>query len=448
MQILLVDDDKSFCDMAEYHLTMNPNNKLKVVHTGKAFEKMLTRDFDVVCIDHFLPDTSGDKLLRFVKEKFPEIDIIIISGQEDINMAIELLRKGAFDYVTKDENAFKKLWSVINNITERQSLKSEVKTLKKKLAQVTIRDSKMIGDCDAIKQVHKLMGKAAGSHINVLVNGETGTGKELVAQTIHSNSDRKKKSFVPINVTAIPADLMESELFGHKKGAFTGANADRTGKFEEANGGTIFLDEIGEMELTMQAKILRVLQESEVVPVGGNKPKKLDFRLIVATHKNLREEVRKGTFREDLYYRLMGLKIELPPLRERGADIILLANHFISSFANKYGNPAKKLTKEARKKLMLHAFPGNVRELKSVMDLAMVLSDEAEIDTDSIQLETPVLPAMEQLLVDEEKTMKEYELFILKHYLERHNFNVVKVANILGIGRSSIYRLIKENNIK
>ena len=276
------------------------------------------------------------------------------------------------------------------------------------------------------------------------ITGETGTGKEVVAKAIHYQSKSTGK-FVAVNVAAIPSELIESELFGHEKGAFTGANSRRIGKFEEANGGTLFLDEIGEMDTNMQSKLLRVLQEREVVRLGANKPIKVNLRIITATHKNLADEVHLGNFRQDLYFRLVGLPIDIPPLHSRGADITLLANSFISSFCSDNGIENKKLGKSAEDKLLRHDFPGNVRELKALVDLAVVMSDGDEIKAEDINLH--VSGQSLGTLLSKEMTLKEYNAKIVKHFIEKYDDNIVKAAKALDIGKSTIYRMINNEEI-
>ena len=289
-----------------------------------------------------------------------------------------------------------------------------------------------------------MLEKASRTNINVSVTGETGTGKEVISKAIHYNSDRKKKPFVAVNMAAIPRELIESELFGYEKGAFTGAMARKTGKFEEANKGTLFLDEIAELDLSLQSKILRVLQEREVTRVGGNERIPLDVRLIVATHKNLLEEVKKGNFREDLFYRIMGLPIDLPPLRERGNDILLLAKHFLEDFCKSNKMDAITISQEAKDKLMKYNYPGNVRELKAIIDLSAVMCDGRQICDADIYFASVT---MGDSFTNEEKTMKEYTIDIIKHFLKKYDNNIVKAAEKLDIGKSTIYKMIQNKEI-
>jgi two-component system response regulator AtoC len=286
-----------------------------------------------------------------------------------------------------------------------------------------------------------LIEKAITNNITVSITGETGTGKEVVAKAIHYNSDRKKEPFIAINVTAIPSELIESELFGHERGAFTGAQTRRKGKFEEAEKGTIFLDEIGEMDPKMQSKLLRVLQEREVVRIGGNEVVKIRCRVVVATHRDLLEEVKKGSFRQDLYYRLLGLPIELPPLRARKEDVLILAKYFIEEFAKENGISSKKLSEKANQKLLSYSYPGNIRELKAMIELSTVLADGDEID--SVDINFPSSDPLADLTL-EEKSLKEYNNVIINHFLNKYDNNVIEAAKALDIGKSTIYRLLKE----
>jgi DNA-binding NtrC family response regulator len=287
--------------------------------------------------------------------------------------------------------------------------------------------------------------KAASTNITVSITGETGSGKEVVAKAIHYNSDRSKQPFIAVNVAAIPKDLMESELFGHEKGAFTSANTRRIGKFEEADKGTLFLDEIAELDINLQTKLLRALQEREIVRVGGNQVVSINVRIIVATNKNLMQEVQDKNFREDLYYRLLGLPIEIAPLRERENDVLILAKYFIDSFCkdNKIGK--KTLSEDAQQKLLQYNFPGNVRELKSIIDLAIVMSDGEIIESQHIMLSGN---ANSSQLLMKEISLREYERQIIQHYLDKYNRDVLLVARKLDIGKSTIYRMIQNGELK
>ncbi|MFK7972565.1 MAG: sigma-54-dependent transcriptional regulator [Bacteroidia bacterium] len=440
-KIFAVEDDPFFRELIVYQLEMDPEHVVKSFETASACIESLHEKPDLITLDYKLPDMTGLEALKAIKERYPDVDVVIISEQENIETAVELVREGAFDYIVKSRDNEERLRAVVRNAKQQASLKKEVKHLRKEVGKKYTLDTAIIGQSPAIQRVFSLIEKTVKTNITVSVFGETGTGKELVAKAIHFNSSRKDQPFVALNVAAIPSELMESELFGHEKGAFTSADYRRIGKFEEASGGTLFLDEIGEMDLSMQVKLLRALQEKEIVRVGSNKPIKIDSRIIVATHRNLREEVKEGRFREDLYYRLFGLPIELPPLRDRGKDIVILAKHFLESFVNDNGLEVNSFTQEAQRKLMAYPYPGNVRELKAVVELAAVMTNTDQIDEDCISFGTvDMLPD----LVTEELTMREYTMRIIDHYLDRYDNNIKLVSEKLDIGQSTLYRMLKE----
>lgn len=443
-KIFIVEDDPWYGQLLKYHLSLNPDYEVTLFEKGKDCLNNLHKKPDVISIDFYLPDIGGEELLQAIKNQNDQIPVIVISGQEEIVVAIDLLKKGAYDYIIKDDNTKDLLWRSVINIRENSKLKHEVEELKEQLESKYDFQKSIIGHSAAIKKSFALIEKAIKSNINVSITGETGTGKEVVAKAIHFSSERKRKPFVAVNMAAIPRELVESELFGHEKGAFTGAISRKIGKFEEANGGTIFLDEIAELDASVQSKILRALQEREVTRVGGNEIVKFDSRLIIATHKNLAEEVKKGLFREDLYYRLLGLPIELPPLRDRGHDILLLAKHFCDAYAKENKIKSIALSESAKEKLLRYNYPGNVRELKSIIDLACVMSDGKEIQAEDIQY-TSV--KADEIFTSIEKTLREYDIDIISFFLKKYNSNVTEVAQKLGIGKSTIYNMIKAGEI-
>lgn len=442
--IFIVEDDPWYSEILAYHLGLNPDYKVTRFENGKdCIAKMHLRP-DLVTIDFSLPDMQGDELFKKIREVNPSVPVIVISSQEDVYVAVNLLKMGVNDYLIKDEATKDLLWNSVIRIRENQSLKKEVESLREELGQKFSFQKTLIGQSESLKKVFRMMEKATKTNINVSITGETGTGKEVVAKAIHHNSDRKRKNFVAVNMAAIPRELIESELFGHEKGAFTGAVARKAGKFEEANGGTIFLDEIAELDLSQQNKLLRVLQEREVVRVGGSEKVNLDVRVIVATHKNLADEVKKGNFREDLYFRIIGLPIELPPLRERGDDILILAKHFADEFAKENKMGTFQFTPEARTKLLGYTFPGNVRELKSVIDLAVVMCENHKIGADDITFTS----AKKDLVFDsEQKTLRQYTCDIIKFYLKKTNDDVIATANLLDIGKSTIYKMMQAGEL-
>lgn len=442
--IFIVEDDAYYGEILRYHISLNPDYKVTRFETGKACLDKLYLQPDLITIDFTLPDMPGDKLYKKVREVNSTVPVIFISSQENITVAVNLLKMGVSDYIVKDNSTKELLWNSIIRIKENQSLKKEVEFLKEELGQKFSFENTLIGQSASIKKIFLMMEKATKTNINVSISGETGTGKEVVAKAIHYNSDRKKKAFVAVNMAAIPRELMESELFGFEKGAFTGAAARKIGKFEEANGGTIFLDEIAELDLSMQSKILRILQEREVTRVGSNDKIKLDIRLIVATHKNLASEVKNGNFREDLYYRIIGLPIELPPLRERGNDILILAKHFINEFAQANNMKSISISEAAKDKLLRYSFPGNVRELKAIIDLGVVLCDNNEITPQDITFNT--IREQENFIL-ENKTLRQYTQDIISHYLKKTDNDVLETAKILDIGKSTIYKMLQNGEL-
>ncbi|MFM8744747.1 MAG: sigma-54-dependent transcriptional regulator, partial [Cytophagales bacterium] len=398
----------------KYVLSLNPDFEVEYFTSGKDCIGELHKKPSVITLDYSLPDMAGEKVLTAIREFDPDINVIIVSAQEKIGTAVELLKLGAFDYIAKDEDAKDRILNSIKNARNKFSLIREIDRLRQEIEVKYEFEKSIIGNSNAIKKVFVLLEKAVKTQITVSITGETGTGKELVAKSIHYNSKRKNKPFVAVNIAAIPKDLIESELFGHEKGAFTGALQKRIGKFEEAEGGTIFLDEIGEMDFNLQAKLLRVLQEKELTRVGGNQVVKLDVRVLVATHRNLQEEVKNKNFREDLYYRLLGLPIHLPALRERGQDIVLLAKFFLDQFSKENGLPKMKIATDAQDKLLQYPYPGNVRELKSIIDLAAVMSDGSELRAKDITFNTIVNETMFMLT---EMSLQEYNYRIIRRYL-------------------------------
>ncbi len=444
-KIFVVEDDPWFGEILKQHLSLNPDYIVNVFTTGKECLNNLHLKPDVISIDFGLPDMTGDILFGKIQEINKTIPIIVISGQEDVSIAVKFLKEGARDYIIKDDNTKEMLWNSILKIRENQSLKQEVEELKEQLGQKFSFEKTIIGQSDALKKTFVLIEKAIRSNINISITGETGTGKEVIAKAIHFNCERKKKPFVAVNMAAIPSELIESELFGYEKGAFTGAQSRKIGKFEEANGGTIFLDEIAELDLNLQSKILRVLQEREIVRVGGNEKIKIDARLITASHKNLLEEVKKGNFREDLFYRIIGLPIELPPLRNRGNDVLILARHFSDEFAKENKTKPLRFSNSAKDHLLKYNYPGNVRELKSVIDLACVMCDSNEITETDIVFNTI---KSDQLFTAEEKTLKDYTADIITFFLKKYDQNVVEVAKRLDVGKSTIYNMLQKKEIR
>jgi len=439
-KIFIVEDDKIFAKRLQYELSLNPDFDIHIFYDGKSLVKNLPHNPDMITLDYHLPDCNGGEVLQKIMEYSTDIPVLIVSAQQDVLTAVDLLKNGAYDYLVKDVDMVKRLRNIISNIREKVFLERKVQQLEQQLNKKFHFTNLIKGKSAAMINVFQMMQKALNTKISVSVTGETGTGKELVAKAIHFNSTRKKGPFVAVNVSAIPSELIESEMFGFEKGAFTGAIAQRKGKFEEANKGTLFLDEIGDMDMNMQTKLLRVLQEEEFSRIGSNKVIKTDCRIMVATHKNLALEVKNGRFREDLYYRLLGLPIELPPLRHRDQDVILLSKHFIKSFFEDNDMPIKELSPAAIKKLNKYDFPGNVRELKAIIELALVLSTGKHITEHDINFSSSV--GLDELF-NKEMTLKEYNVKIVEYYLKKNNNDIKIVADKLDIGKSTIYRMMQ-----
>ena len=343
-------------------------------------EKIKNEDYDLVLCDIKMPKMDGVEVLEAAKKIKPEIPMVMISGHGDLDTAVNTMRLGAFDYISKPPD-LNRLLNTVRNALDRKELFVENKILKKKVSK----KYEMIGESDEISQIKDIIDKVAPTDARVLITGPNGTGKELVAHWLHEKSDRAKGNLIEVNCAAIPSELIESELFGHVKGAFTSANKDRAGKFEAANGGTIFLDEIGDMSLSAQAKVLRALQESRIQRVGSDKDIKVNVRVVAATNKNLKKEIEDGNFREDLYHRLAVILIKVPALNERRGDIPLLIKHFSSKISSEQGTNEKKFTEKAVKLLQEYDWTGNIRELRNVVERLIILGG-AEVSEQDVKL--------------------------------------------------------------
>ncbi len=443
-KIFVVEDDEWYNRLLVHTLSLNPDYEIQSFTTGRDCLANLYQEPDVITLDYRLPDTKGLEVLKQIKEINEDIQIILISEQVDIDVVVALLKLGAYDYIVKSRDIKERLLNTVNNIRQESKLRKEIVNLRQEVRKKYTDQNTIIGNSAATHKVYDLIEKATRTNITVTITGETGTGKELVAKAIHYNSNRSDKPFIAVNVAAIPKELIESELFGHEKGAFTGASFRRIGKFEEANGGTLFLDEMAEMDISLQAKLLRALQEKEIIRIGSNTPVKFDCRIIIATNKDLQEEIKKGNFRQDLYYRLYGLPIELPPLRDRGNDVVILAKYFINVFCKENKMTIKTLSSDASSRLLSYSFPGNIRELKSVIELAVTLADKEEITSDHI-----LLGRGQDLLDDlfsRDLSLREYDLLIVKKYLGKYDNNIKLVSEKLDIGVATIYRMLKENH--
>jgi len=367
-KILVIDDEKSIrnvlSDVLPYDVDLAENGK-------EGLEALKKENYDAVLCDIKMPEMDGEEVLEKALEFNPEVPFIMISGHADIDTAVECIKKGAFDFIEKPPD-LKRLQITIKNAIEKKDLVSETKILKKKVSK----RFEMIGESEPMQKIREMIDRVAPTDARVLITGSNGTGKELVAHHLHEKSSRAAAPFVEVNCAAIPSELIESELFGHEKGAFTSAHKQRKGKFEQANGGTIFLDEIGDMSLSAQAKVLRALQENKISRVGSDKDIKVDVRVLAATNKNLRDEIENNNFREDLYHRLSVIIIDVPSLNERKNDIPLLADYFLEIICQEHGTPKKQLTEGAIKALQNYNYTGNIREFRNLIERLIILSPE------------------------------------------------------------------------
>ena len=447
--IWLIGADTHYITRLCHRLSLNPDyvvRRFTTVALALASRTLATAMPNALVLDSDGQEGLPRRLMRRLRERLPQAHFFVLANEANAETEADLLSQGISQYIVKDLHSPERLWQALATARQGGAPAPE--------AAPPAPAGTLLGQHPSMQQVRELIAKAARTTITVSVNGETGTGKELVAQAIHAQSDRAGQPFVAINMAAIPRELLESELFGHEKGAFTGATSRRVGRFEEASGGTLFLDEIADLELVLQAKLLRVLQERAVVRVGGTQPVPFDVRLVVATHRNLTAEVEAGRFREDLYYRLLGLPIALPPLRQRGPDILLLADAFVRSFSQLNKLPLRPFSPEARQHLLAYAYPGNVRELKAVVELAAVLADGeqigvADIPFRSVPAATPAaaaVPRSSTTLVF--PSLREQTLAIMQDSLTALNGDVVAAASRLRVGRSTLYRLIQSGHLQ
>lgn len=383
MAKILVIEDEAAIRRVLVKILSEENNKYEVFEAEDGLlgiEKIKTDDYDLVLCDIKMPKMDGVEVLEAIKKIKPEIPIVMISGHGDLDTAVNTMRLGAFDYISKPPD-LNRLLNTVRNALDRKELVVENKMLKKKVSK----NYEMIGESKAISDIKNIIEKVAATDARVLITGPNGTGKELVAHWIHQKSERSKGAMIEVNCAAIPGELIESELFGHVKGAFTSANKDRAGKFEAANGGTIFLDEIGDMSLSAQAKVLRALQENKIQRVGSDKDIKVDVRVVAATNKDLKKEIAENRFREDLYHRLAVILIKVPALNERRDDIPLLIGYFAKKISIEQGSPVKQFSSKAIKQLQQYDWTGNIRELRNVIERLIILGGK-EVSEEDVKL--------------------------------------------------------------
>jgi DNA-binding NtrC family response regulator len=444
IQVLIVEDETNQRILLRKILEKDGYAVQEAADGQEAVEKYNQDDFDIVLLDQRLPDASGIDVMNRLRSINPNIPIILVTAYANVRDAVNAMQQGAFLYLTKPVDteelllSMKKAWSTL-------TLKRENEELRERLKE-KYNYSKIIYASGIMEEVLSLTFRAARSDANALVTGESGTGKELIAGAIHNLSSRKEANFVTAHLAALPETLIEAELFGHEKGAFTGAERRRIGKFEFASSGTIFLDEIGDLPQAVQVKLLRVIQEKKIVRLGSNQEIYVDTRLVCATNKDIEDEIKKGRFRSDLYYRLNVLRIHLPPLRERKEDIPLLTDHFIRIHARKEKKPIKGITDDAMRVLLKYHFPGNVRELENVIERAIVLAREDYITRSELPV-SMIEPAKQMGFGKLNETVATVEGQMIAHALEKTNYNQTQAASLLGISERVLRYKIKKYQI-
>jgi DNA-binding NtrC family response regulator len=451
MTILIIDDEETQLKSLESFLKRREFQTFTAGDGESGFEVARKNTIDLVLSDYRMPGWNGLVVLRKIKELNPEIDVVIMTAYGSIEDAVEIMKAGAYDYLTKPID-LDELENLINRIKEKRLLLRENKLLKEQL-QEKFKFEAIISQSGEMEEVLNTAGRVAASKASVLIRGESGTGKELIARAIHFASERKSKPFVVVNVAALSENLIESELFGHEKGAFTGASQKRTGRFEQADGGTLFIDEVGDIPMPVQVKLLRAIQFGEIERVGGTNPIHVDTRIIAATHRNLEEFIQSQTFRSDLYYRLNVITIQIPPLRSRKSDLPVLIDHFIGKYSGVNQKKVSGISSEARDKLMKYDFPGNVRELENIIERAVIMArgeyitiadlpQQANVFSESALLD----PA--QLQDGHEAKMKAFEKEMILKALEESKGNQSAAARVLGITERHLRSRLEKLGLK
>jgi two-component system response regulator GlrR len=444
-KILLVDDDRNLIELIKMRLESASYKVSPALKEEEAIEAAKGQVFDLAIVDLQLVHQDGISLMEQLHLIIPEMPVIILTAHGSIESAVRAMKKGAYNYLTKPFD-HRELLLQIEKALEKRNLTSEIKRLKG-LLQERYDFANIVAKSEKMQQVLEVVSRIAKTESTVYISGESGTGKELIAKTIHLASERKDKSFIAINCAALPETLMESELFGHEKGAFTGAVRSKKGLLTLAHEGTVFLDEIGDMPLSIQAKLLRVLQERQFYPVGSEKPVEVDVRVISATQKNLEEQVKQGLFREDLYYRIHVVPIHLPPLRERKEEIPSLVEYFLKKLNQQMKKEVQGLTPRAMQRLMLHDWPGNVRELENTIEYSMAMTKEKLITEDFV-LQTKVPVVSQESIRPFKEAKDEFEKGYLIHLLQVCQGNVSQAAKLAGKYRADFYDLLKKHDLK
>lgn len=451
LRVLVVDDQELHAQAVAESLEKLGYECVVATSGAEGLRKIENEDFDVIISDLKMDGVDGLNILRKAKVETPHAEVILVTGHGDIKTAVAAMQSGAATYLTKPVD-IGELRAVVDKVAERQRLAQANRDLQRQIDEKFGFEG-LIGNSPQMHAILDRLKQIAPTDARVLIQGETGTGKELVAKAIHVNSPRRHKPFVPLNCTALNENLLEDELFGHEAGAFTGADRMRKGKFEHANGGTLFLDELGDMPLTLQAKLLRVLEDGQVYRLGGNDPIKVNVRVLSATHRNLEEAVAKGTFRQDLYFRLRVVTINLPPLRERREDIPLLVAAFLKEYSQRYGRPVTSISSDVRRALTAYDWPGNVRELRGVIESMVALDRDGVLGLDDLPDSSPLkaMPAEAALGAGNSsligRPFEEIEKYYIQKTLEMTNGNREEAARLLNIGERTLYRKIQEYDL-
>lgn len=451
--VFIVDDEQAISKLLSYWLKDKWGYDIEVFASGEEVLKRIYQKPDLVLLDIMLPGMDGMEVLRRIKQIDENLPVLMLSAQGKIEVALESLKFGAYDYFPKPID-LQKLEPAIKNAIKGYELTKEIENLRENIKK-EYSFSNIISADSRMQDVFKLVTKVLNNDITVLIYGESGTGKELIARAIHYNGNRKNAPFIVVNCASIPRELLESELFGHEKGSFTGAHQRKLGKFEVANGGTIFLDEVGELEMLLQAKLLRVIQEKSFDRVGGTELIKSDVRIISATNRDLKEAVDKKEFREDLFYRLNSFPIYIPPLRHRKGDVLVLAQHFIETLSKKLGKEVKGFSKKALKLIYDYPWPGNIREMENTIERCMIIAEKDVIDVDDLPTHLKTADSViasdftgnifnDDTIIPFEKLKEE----AIRHALKVTKGNIVEAAKKLHLGRATIYRLMDRYNIE
>jgi DNA-binding NtrC family response regulator len=441
--VLLVDDEQNILLTYKVILERGGHRVSTASTAEEALKTFESEGADVIVTDMNMPGISGIELVKLVRQRSPGTEIIVMTGAGSERTGIQAMQAGAYDYLRKSDIHPEELVLLVEKSAEKSSLQSAIE-LRTRIAGLREGFENIIGENQNLLDVLSVVKKVAPTDSSVLILGESGTGKELIAEAIHVNSGRKNKPFVPINCGALPKDLQESELFGYVKGAFTGAATNKKGLFEEANGGTIFLDELGEMELPMQVKLLRFLQDHKIYRIGDSKPISVDVRVICATNKDLKKLIGEKKFREDLYYRVNVISLNLPPLRDRKSDIPILADYFVAKYAERFGKGECTLAPEANEEFLKYEWPGNIRELQNVIERSVILADGPEIGTEHFPKDLTEAKVNITNILQDQPTLDELEKRYIIETLKACNGNKVLTCERLGISTTTLWRKLKE----